>query len=331
MKRRTLWGIAAVWLALVLLSLCLGRYEITPGEVLRILLFGGDSTAAHLLWQIRLPRLVLAALGGGALALAGLVYQTVFSNPLVSPDVLGVASGASVGAAAAMLAFPGIYLLRQGMAFGCGLLTVAFALYLARFVKHNRILGLVLAGIVVSSAASALLMLLKFCADPMRELPAIEYWLMGGFQNASWRDVAVVGLLTAVMGAALYWMRFPVKALSLGDEAARGLGISPGSVRFGAVACATVLVAAVVSAAGIVSWVGLIAPHIVRLLGGRDIVKTMPAVFLTGSILLLAADLPARTLSAAEIPVSIFTSFFGAAMLTVLLVRGMLRERGARV
>ena len=165
----------------------------------------------------------------------------------------------------------------------------------------------------------------------MRELPAIEYWLMGGFQNASWRDVAVVGLLTAVMGAALYWMRFPVKALSLGDEAARGLGISPGSVRFGAVACATVLVAAVVSAAGIVSWVGLIAPHIVRLLGGRDIVKTMPAVFLTGSILLLAADLPARTLSAAEIPVSIFTSFFGAAMLTVLLVRGMLRERGARV
>ena len=328
MKRGTLWALAGLWLAMLLLSLCLGRYEIAPGEVLRLLFTGGDSTAAHLLWQIRLPRLVLAALGGGALALAGLVYQTVFSNPLVSPDVLGVASGASVGAAAAMLAFPGMFLLRQGMAFGCGLLTVAFALYLARFVKHNRILGLVLAGIVVSAAWAAVLMLLKFCADPMGELPAIEYWLMGGFQNATWRDASAVGVLAAVMGAVLYGLRFPIKVLSLGDEKARGLGIPARGVRFGAVACATVLVAAVVSTAGVVSWVGLIAPHIVRLLGGRDILKHMPAVFLTGSILLLAADLPARTLSAAEIPVGIFTSFFGAVMLAYLLIRGKL-ERGS--
>ncbi len=330
MNKRKLGVIAVIWLALMLLSLCMGRYEIAPGEVVRILLLGGDDTAAQLLWRIRLPRLLLVALGGGVLALAGLVYQTVFSNPLVSPDVLGVASGASVGAAAAMLTVPGVYLLREGMAFGCGLITVAFALYLSRFVKHNRVLGLVLAGIVVSSGASALLMLLKFCADPMRELPAIEYWLMGGFQNASWRDVAAVSVLAAVMGGVLYRMRVPLKILSLGDEAAVGLGISPKAVRFGAVSCATVLVAAVVSAAGVVSWVGLIAPHVVRLLGERDIIKNMPAVFLTGSILLLAADLPARTLSPSEIPVGIFTSFFGAVMLTYLLVRGALGERSGR-
>ena len=330
MNKRKLGVIAVIWLALMLLSLCMGRYEIAPGEVVRILLLGGDDTAAQLLWRIRLPRLLLVALGGGVLALAGLVYQTVFSNPLVSPDVLGVASGASVGAAAAMLTVPGVYLLREGMAFGCGLITVAFALYLSRFVKHNRVLGLVLAGIVVSSGASALLMLLKFCADPMRELPAIEYWLMGGFQNASWRDVAAVSVLAAVMGGVLYRMRVPLKILSLGDEAAAGLGISPKAVRFGAVSCATVLVAAVVSAAGVVGWVGLIAPHVVRLLGERDIIKNMPAVFLTGSILLLAADLPARTLSPAEIPVGIFTSFFGAVMLTYLLVRGALGERNGR-
>lgn len=327
--KRTAWAIGAVWLVLLVLSVCWGRYEIGLGQLVHILLGdGSDPTAAALLWQIRLPRVLLVAVSGGALALSGLVYQTVFSNPLVSPDVLGVASGASVGAAAAMLAFPGAYLLREGMAFGCGLLTVALALYLARFVRQNRILGLVLAGIVVSSAASAMLMLLKFCADPQRQLPAIEYWLMGGFQRADWQDAAMVAALTVLMAAPLYAMRFGIKVLSLGDEQALGLGIRPQRLRLLSVSAATVLVAAVVSVAGIVSWVGLISPHIVRLLGGRDILKNMPAVFLAGSALLLAADLLSRNLTAAEIPVGIFTSFFGAVMLAYLLARGALREGG---
>ena len=329
MKRRAVWALALFWAALLVCSVCLGRYEIAPREVAHILLGGpADPTAAALLFSIRLPRLALVAFSGGALAVAGLVYQTVFSNPLASPDVLGVASGASVGAAAAMLLFPGAFLLRQGMAFGCGLAAVAAALYLARFVRHNRVLGLVLAGIVVGGVSEALLMMLKFCADPQRQLPAIEYWLMGGFQNARWRDAAAVAVFMLAAGGLLHLLRFPMKALSLGDERAWGLGISPQRLRLGAVACATVLVAAVVSVAGVVSWVGLIAPHMARLLGARDIVKSMPAVFFMGSALLLLADLLARTLSAAEIPVSIFTSFFGASALGIFLVCGALRRKG---
>ena len=227
-----------------------------------------------------------------------------------------------------MLLFPGAFILRQGMAFGCGLAAVAAALYLARFVRHNRVLGLVLAGIVVGGVSEALLMMLKFCADPQRQLPAIEYWLMGGFQNARWRDAAAVAVLMLAAGGLLHLLRFPMKALSLGDERAWGLGISPQRLRLGAVACATVLVAAVVSVAGVVSWVGLIAPHMARLLGARDIVKSMPAVFFMGSALLLLADLLARTLSAAEIPVSIFTSFFGASALGIFLVCGALQRKG---
>lgn len=203
MKRRAVWALALFWAALLVCSVCLGRYEIAPREVAHILLGGpADPTAAALLFSIRLPRLALVALSGGALAVAGLVYQTVFSNPLASPDVLGVASGASVGAAAAMLLFPGAFILRQGMAFGCGLAAVAAALYLARFVRHNRVLGLVLAGIVVGGVSEALLMMLKFCADPQRQLPTIEYWLMGGFQNARWRDAAAVAVLMLAAGGA---------------------------------------------------------------------------------------------------------------------------------
>ena len=189
---------------------------------------------------------------------------------------------------------------------------MAFALFLSSFVRHNRVLGMVLAGIVVGSISSAVLMLLKFLADPEKQLASIEYWLMGSFQNISgWDEVSVVALLVIPAHLLLYGGRFRVKLLSLGDDQAQSLGIQPSRVRLLAVICATVLVAAVVSAAG-----------------GRDMAKNMGACFFTGGILLMAADLCARALSTVEIPVSIFTSLFGAVFLCGLLVRAARRKGG---
>ena len=320
---------AVLWIGMGAVSVCVGRYALTSGEIWAILWGGGPSdTARALFWNIRLPRVLFAAVGGGGLALAGLVFQTVFSNPLASPDVLGVSSGCSVGAVFAMVFLPGAgAVARQGLAFLAGIATVACALWLARFVQGSRVLGMVLAGIVVGSAASAMLMILKYLADPQQQLPVIEYWLMGGFQDVTGSDLPPLFLWTAVPALVLYLLRFSLKVLSLGDEAAGALGLRPQGVRLLAVACATLLVAAVVSVAGTVSWIGLIAPHLVRQAGGRDITREMGTVFFAGGILLLAADLCARSLTSAEIPVSIFTSLLGAVVLAWLLAKGWRRGR----
>lgn len=321
MKKR-FWIALCLCLGMAAVSVCVGRYAIPLPDVVSILLGRApEGTAQALLWNIRLPRVVLVALSGGALALAGMVLQTVFSNPLVSPDVLGVTSGCSVGAVFAMLFLPAFPLVRQVSAFVCGVGAVAFALWLSRFTGRSRVLGMVLAGIVVGGLSDAVLMIFKYCADPMHQLPAIEYWLMGGFQNAVWGDAATVAVLIAPSALLLYLSRFRLKVLSLGDQEALALGVRPQGVRLLAVGASTVLVAAVVSVAGVVSWVGLIAPHLVRLWGGRDVTRSMGSVFFVGGALLLWADLLARSLTSAEIPVSIFTSLVGAVLLAALLIR----------
>lgn len=327
--RKHFWTILIIWAGVFVLSACIGRYALSPADIMGIILGNASSKmAASVFWNIRLPRVIMTAIGGGSLALAGMVFQTVFANPLVSPDVLGVTSGCSVGAVFALLFLPGWMI--PLCAFACGILVVLFALWLASFVRHNRILGMVLAGIVVGSASSAVLMLLKFLADPEKQLASIEYWLMGSFQNISgWDEVAIVTILLIPAALLLYGGRFRIKLLSLGDEQAQSLGIRPVRVRLFAVECATILVAAVVSVAGVVSWIGLLAPHILRLCGGKDITKSMGSCFFTGGILLMLADLCARALSTVEIPVSIFTSLFGAVFLCGLLLRTA-RQKGRR-
>lgn len=329
MNRRTrFWISLAALAAMLLLSVGVGRYALNPAELLGILTGNPPSEIARdLFLQIRLPRVLAVALSGGLLALSGLVFQTIFANPLVSPDVLGATNGCAVGAVWAMLFLPAVPLLYQGCAFVCGVASAAAALWLARRVGRNPMLGLILSGMVVGSLASALLMILKYCADPTHQLPAIEYWLMGGFQNAMWPHVWSAALCGLPAAAALYLLRFRLKVLSLGDDRAAGLGLSPAAVRRWAVVLATLPVAGVISIAGMVSWVALIVPHLVRVWGERDVTRCMGTVFCCGSALLLAADLLARTLTAAEIPVSIFTSLFGAAALAALLLRGAL-DRG---
>lgn len=326
MKR--FWISLAALAVMLVVSAGVGRYALTPAELLGVLTGHPPSEIAQdLFFQIRLPRVLAVALSGGLLALSGLVFQTIFANPLVSPDVLGATNGCAAGAVWAMLFLPPIPLLCQGSAFLWGILSAGAALWLSRRVGRNPMLGLILSGMVVGSLASALLMILKYCADPTQQLPAIEYWLMGGFQNAMWGHVWSVALCGLPAGAALYLFRFRLKVLSLGDERAAGLGVSPVAARRVVVVLATLPVAGVISVAGMVSWVALIVPHLVRVWGERDVTRCMGTVFCCGAALLLAADLFARTLTAAEIPVSIFTSLFGAGVLAALLLRGAL-DRG---
>lgn len=274
-----------------------------------------------LFYQIRLPRTFLVILGGGALALAGLVYQSVFQNPLVSPDVLGVSSGSSIGAILGLLFLNGASYPTGFLAFFFGMGTVLLAMGLAGVMGGNRRYSMIISGILIGSLADSVIMVLKYTADPNRELASIEYWLMGSFQHADWQQILGILPLLLIPGAFLYLLRWKMKVLGLGDEEAGSLGISPGFVRVAALICATVLVAAVVSVAGVVAWIGLIAPHLVRMLGGEDYVKNFGSCVCMGSILLLAADVCARTLFTAEIPISIFTSFFGAVTLFVFLLK----------
>lgn len=325
--KKKLWILLALLLGLAVLSCCVGRYPLSLSQI-GSLLAGGSSPArdAALFYDVRLPRIVLVVWCGGGLSLSGLVFQGLFRNPLVSPDVLGVAGGCSVGAVLAILFAGGQAAAMQAFPFAAGLGAVFLALGIARLARGEKTLMLIVAGIVVGSAASAILMALKYVADPNRQLPAIEYWLMGSFHNAGWENVAVICPLITAAGLVLFALRWQLKVLTLGDEEARSLGVNTGRVRLIAILCATVLVSTVVSVAGVVSWIGLIAPHVVRLFVGEDVGKTIPHAFLCGGILLLLADTLSRTVYASELPVSILTSLFGAAFLCWLLWR---RRRAA--
>ena len=320
--RRKFWVLVLILVILILLSCLVGRYRLGLGEIMNIL-SGRPSSAMNsaVFYRIRLPRTFLAVISGGALSLAGTVYQSVFKNPMASPDVLGVGSGCSVGAVLAILYGGGSLALLQGLSFFGGLAAVGAALLLTRAIGGGRVYDMILSGIVVGAIANSVIMLLKYVADPNRHLPAIEYWLMGSFNNVGAEDIKSIFPLVLAAGAAIYLMRWRLKILSLGDEEAKSLGMHVGRVRAAALLCATVLVSTVVSVAGSVAWIGLIAPHIVRIFAGDDLYGNLGAAVLMGGILLLLSDILARSLYAAEIPVSILTSFFGAAVLAVFLYK----------
>lgn len=268
-------------------------------------------------YQIRLPRTLLVILSGGALSLGGMVYQGVFRNPLVSPDVLGVSSGCSLGAIVAMIFFSSQGFLAQGFAFVGGLTVVGLALMLSRAMGDNPILALVIAGIIASALVSSVIMMLKYTVDPY-QLPAIEFWLMGGFHQSSWPKLWGILPIITLATLILFVLKWPLNVLRLGDEEATTLGVAVGPLRIIALGCATFLVAAVVSVAGLVSWIGLIAPHLTKLYVGDDLNHAFPLSLPSGSSLLLLADILARTLLPMEIPISILTTLVGAPFLAYL-------------
>lgn len=309
---------------LALLSVRVGSYPLSTGQILDILSGGlAGTTPAHVLWNLRLPRVGMGLLAGWALGMAGGVYQTVFRNPLASPDLTGVASGASFGAAWAIVLGAGTSLQIMGGAFIMGSLSLLLVLALVRWAGMERTGAYILAGVIVSSAADAGLMVLKTIADPEWELAAIEFWTMGSLSAMTGDKLRGAASAILIPLALLLLFRRQALTLSLGEEGARALGLEPRRWRGLLLGLTTLMVAAVASVAGVIAFLGLIAPHIAFLLLGRRGGPYLPLCALMGGAILLAADLLARGFSqGTELPLSIWTVLFGAPVLTALLLRG---------
>lgn len=316
-------------MAVLLLSFAVGQFSITPGQLWRIVAARLAGQASGLppametvVFNIRLPRVAAALLVGAALSAAGAAYQGMFRNPLVSPDILGVSAGAGLGAVL------GIYLglpltLVQALAFAGGLLAVAAVLGIAALVRrHDAVLVLVLAGVAVGALLGAGIALIKTLADPSTQLPAITFWLMGGLNAITTRDLLLTAPLVLLGLAPMALLRWRLNLLSLPDEEAQALGLPVRRLRLLLVAAATLATAAVVSVAGIVGWVGLVVPHMARLLAGPNFVRLLPASLLLGGGFMLAADTLARAATRIELPLGIVTALAGAPFFLWLLARG---------
>jgi iron complex transport system permease protein len=322
----SLWLSLSVLLALVLISIAVGKYRIGPGELVTALinrLQGGDgevpTVIETVIFQIRLPRITAAVLVGAALAAAGATYQSLFRNPLASPDILGVSAGAGLGAAAGIfLSLPvaGIQLL----AFAFGSFTVLLVYVISRAVRgHDPVLVLVLAGVVMGTLAGSCISLLKYLADPYDQLPAITFWLLGSLNAVNPADMQVSLLLVGLGLVPLYLLRWRMNLMSLGDEEARALGVNAGRLRLVFIMSATLVTASAVSISGVIGWVGLMIPHIARLLVGPDFARLLPTSMLLGAAYLLGVDDLARTIGEVEIPLGILTAFLGAPFFLWLL------------
>ena len=306
----------ALLAALAFFSLFCGKYPLTLSGLL-----GGDAMQWRVFWTLRFSRTAVGVIGGFALGVAGFVYQTVFRNPLASPDVIGVSSGASAGAAAGILFLSGAAAVTAA-AFAGALAAVCLALALSSLDRSGRRSTIVLAGIAVHSLAQTALMALKLTADPERELASIEYWIMGSLNGISGYAVGGNLALCAVCAAALFALHRQILLLSAEEGEAKLLGVSVGRLRLAVLGAATLAVACAVSLSGLISFIGLLAPHGARLLTRRNGPGTMLLGGLLGGVLLVGADILARTAAATELPVSIFTSLLGAPFLIYLIARG---------
>jgi len=301
-------------IALAIAGLFVGKYPLSAEKLL-----AGDAMQWRVFLTLRCSRMAVGLIGGFALGVSGFVYQTVFRNPLASPDIIGVSSGASAGAAAGILFLSGSLAVTVS-AFAGALLAVILALGLSSLDRNGKNSTIVLAGIAVHSLAQTVLMYLKLSADPERELAAIEYWIMGSLSGISIHTIGGNLLLCMLCTAALFLLHRQVILLSAEEGEARMLGVHVGALRLVVLLVATLVVASVVSLTGLISFVGLLAPHGARLLTKNNRSGTMLLSGLLGGILLCGADILTRC-AATELPVSIFTSLLGAPFLIWLIIR----------
>ena len=316
------------------LSLVTGRYPVTLDELFRILgknWFGMDlkvyKPAENMLLTVRIPRLLAAGLIGAALAIAGATFQAVFRNPLVSPYLLGVSQGASVGAATAILLGVGTSLAIQGSALAGGLAAVLLTVTIPRLLRNESTLMLVLSGVIVGGFGTAALGALKFIANPETQLAQIVFWQMGSLQDVRANALTQVALVAGPCILLLLAMRWRVNILSLGDDEARTLGINLTRTRGVTILLATLITATSVCIGGPISWVGLVIPHLCRLLVGSDTTKLMPLSILMGASFMMFVDTLARSLTSAEVPLSVLTGFIGTPLYVALLLLGKVRVK----
>lgn len=310
---------------MTLLSLTAGRVDISFPTTIKILSslffpFNGDWSAAaySVIVDVRLPRVLAGILVGASLSVSGASFQGVFQNPLVSPHILGVASGAGFGAAMAILLFDSLFLVYI-TSFVFGILAVYITYLLSRVYKTTPILMLVLSGIVVGSLFSALTSFLKYIADPMNKMPAIVFWLLGSLNHVSFRDILITAPVFISCMTGLLLVRWRINLLAMGDEDAKAMGVRTEQLKIIVIACATVSTACAVCISGIIGWIGIMIPHIGRLLVGPDHQYLLPVSMLIGAAYLLAVDTLARSLLGTEIPIGILTAILGAPVFAFLL------------
>ena len=315
-------------LALFLLSFVVGRYGVPLGQVVRILLSGmlpleqtwTDNMAIAVL-NVRLPRILLACLVGCGLSAAGTGYQTVFQNPMAAPDILGASSGACFGAALAIMTGQSAVMITV-FAFLASLFSVALVYLVGNHTRGNRVVNLLLAGIMVGSLFSACTSYIKLVADPTNQLPQITYWLMGSLSGTRMGTVRFAAVCMAVGLVPLLLLRWRMNLLTLSPDEARAMGVHTDRLRLAVILSSTVLTAAAVSVSGMIGWVGLVIPHLSRRIVGSDCRRLMPMSCLFGAAFLLLVDNMARCLTATEIPIGILTAFVGAPFFIYLMVRG---------
>ena len=322
---------AALSIALLILfvaALCLGKYPVSPLESLKILSggSGADPMAVNVVTGLRLPRIIASVVCGAALTLSGAAYQGVFKNPLVSPDFLGVSQGACVGAAVAILSGMGSAAI-QGFAFAGGLMAVMLTLSIPFLMRSDSSIMLVLSGIIVGGVMSSVLGFLKYIADPDTQLASITYWQMGSFSYIKLEELLRILPFMILPALLLVGMAWRIDIMSLGESDAKSLGSNVGLIRLLTVISATFLTASAVCIAGTIGWVGLVIPHLGRMMVGTSNTRLFPAACLAGGVFMLAVDTVTRLVGPAEMPISILTGIIGAPFYAWLLYkrRGMVR------
>jgi len=328
-RRREAWGFLlaiALLVVLVLVAFSVGRYPVTPRQLWALLwthLTGAPSTLPPametVVFRVRGPRVLSAIAIGAVLAAAGSAYQGLFRNPLVSPDILGVSSGAALGATLGIFFSLGVAGI-QGLAFALGLAAVGVVYAMgAALRRHDPVLVLVLAGIVVGTLLGSCISLIKYLADPYNQLPAITFWLLGSLASITVTDVLSIlpGVLVGLIP--LWLLRWRMNVMTLSEEEALTLGVDTQRIRLIVIAAATLMTAAVVSVSGVIGWIGLLIPHFARLLVGPDFSRLLPAAMLLGAGYLVAVDTLARSIAPLEIPLGVLTAFIGAPFFIWLL------------
>ena len=315
-------------LACMVFSLWLGRYPVPPLEIVNILtstslgeIHDPDDIPWIIIMLVRLPRILMVTFAGMGLGLAGAAMQGVFRNPLVGPEVVGVSSGASFGGVLAIIlgfsSLSGVVFL--AFVFGAGALISAFLI--SRLAGQSGILGLILAGVIIGSFFGALMGIATYLADPETKLPNIVYWLMGSFATATYAKAGLMAGVALVAGSVLVGLSWRINLLSLGQSDAEALGVNVNVLRWGVVACVALIVAAQVAVSGGVGWVGLVMPHMARMLVGPEHTKLLPVAGLFGGMYLLIMDNLARSLTVQELPIGLLTSIIGTPVFLVLFLK----------
>ena len=317
-------GIGVMLLICMLVAMGVGRYSISIGQIINALLPEGmamaevDENVRTVIYSIRLPRVLIAVLAGSGLAVSGAAFQSLFSNPLATPDTLGVATGASFGATLGIMLGCGSLGI-QSCAFLSGIACVALVYSISKIKGETSMIMIILSGMVVSSLFEAMVSLIKYTADPQDTLPQITFWLMGSMSGIGFDDLAMGTPFIVIGTLIIFLLRWKMNSLSLHEDEAKSLGVNVKVIRILIIMAATMITASVVSMCGKIGWVGLLIPHIARMVFGNNNKSVIPASIGLGAIFMVVIDTIARSATASEIPISILTAVVGAPFFIILL------------